>query len=91
MAVLMTENREYEYVIPERYAHYEDDSSVMSCIEALRKELEDLHNRFNQATEPVLVDSIIYEMQAVQMRYMYYLDVCKSRGIVCGEYTFSQD
>ena len=60
---------------------YEQDHPVSSA-EILRRELEHLHNRFDQATEPELVDSIIYEMQAVQLRYMYYLDLCKTHGII---------
>ena len=65
----------------------EGDASIMEAIGILRQELEDLHNRFDQATEPVLVDSIIYEIQAVQLRYMYYLELCKERGIVSGEFS----
>lgn len=64
------------------------DSEVKSSIDTLRRELEDLHNIFDQATEPVLVDSIIYEMQAVQLKYMHYLNICKQRGIVSEEFCF---
>jgi len=87
MSVLMTEKREY---VPRR-ARYQgqDDTSLRLSANVLRRELEDLHNRFDQATEPILVDSIIYEMQAVQMRYTYYLEMCKEQGIVSEEFTFS--
>ena len=68
------------------YPIVEDDLSVTSSADILRRELADLHNRFDQATDPMLVDSIIYEMQAVQLRYMYYLDLCKARGIVSKEW-----
>ena len=61
----------------------EDDKSVITSTETLRRELDDLHNRFDQATEPILVESIIYEIQAVQLRYIYYLNLCKERGLVC--------
>ena len=64
----------------------EDELSVISSADVLRRELEDLHNRFDQVTDPTLIDSIIYEMQAVQLRYMYHLDLCKERGIVCEEW-----
>ena len=59
----------------------EDDKSVIMSTETLMKELDDLHNRFDQATEPILVESIVYEMQAVQLRYVYYLSICKERGL----------
>ena len=63
-----------------------DMQNVISSTDTLRRELEVLHNKFDQATEPALVDSIIYEMQAVQLRYMYHLDLCKERGLVCEEW-----
>ena len=77
--------------IPKKYMHSikEDDLSIKSSTETLRRELEILHNKFDQATEDILVDSIIYEMQAVQMRYTYYLEKCKERGIVSEEFSFN--
>ena len=63
-----------------------DMQNVVSYTDILRRELEVLHNRFDQAIEPTLVDSIIYEMQAVQLRYMYHLELCKEQGLVCEEW-----
>ena len=65
-----------------------EDSEIKSSVDILCRDLEDLHNKFNHAIEPVLIDSIIYEMQAVQLKYMYYLDICKQRGIVSEEFNF---
>jgi len=73
----------------EQITYPEDIISIKSSTETLRRELEILHNKFDQATEPTLVDSIIYEMQAVQMRYVYYLNVCKEHGIKSDEFTFA--
>ena len=92
MAVLTAERRE---TVPEkkemlRYPTTEDDKSIKLAIKTLRWELEDLHNMFDQVTEPMLVDSIIYEIQSVQLRYMYYLNLCKERGIVTEEYDFKK-
>ena len=70
------------------YPMAEDELSIKTSVDTLRRELEILHNKFDQATEPVFVDSIIYEIQAVQMRYMYYLEVCKERGIVSDKFIF---
>ncbi|MCL2398448.1 MAG: DUF2508 family protein [Defluviitaleaceae bacterium] len=60
----------------------EENLSIMSAAEALRWELDDLHSRFNEAIEPLLIDSIIYEIQSVQLKYMYYLDMCKKKGLI---------
>ena len=84
----MIEIREYKSTnYKKSYPMVEDSNSVVSSANILRRELESLHNRFDQATEPALVDSLIYEMQAVQLRYMYYLDLCKEQGIVSKEFS----
>jgi len=88
MATLMTSDFITDKQKKFSYAAVESELNVRSSIEILRRELDDLHNKFDQATEPILVDSIIYEMQAVQMRYMYYLELCKAQGIVSEEFSF---
>jgi len=94
MAVLMAERRENTNIIEKkerlRHSIEEDDLSVRAAIDILRRELEDLHNMFDQVTEPMLVDSIIYEIQSVQLRYMYYLDLCRARGIVSEGFNFDK-
>ena len=66
----------------------EEDRAVVSAMESLRRELDDLHNRFDNVLDPLLVDSIIYEIQAVHLRHMYYLNLCKERGIICSDFKF---
>ena len=87
----LTKEQEYGLADTQKKPEYPiiDDLSVVSFIGILRQELGDLHNKFDQATEPILVDSIIYEIQALQLRYMYYLDLCKERGIVSKEFSFN--
>jgi len=65
----------------------EEDLFIVSEITTLKQDLDCLHNRFDQAIDPVLIDSIIFEIQAVQMKYMYYLGLCKEKGIVYGVFT----
>ena len=64
--------------IPEKMS----DDEILATIESLREELAVLHNRFDQAIAPMLIDSLIYEIQAVHIRYEYYLNLCKERGVV---------
>ena len=68
----------------------QDNLEIWEATEALREELDVLHNQFDQATEDTLVDSIIYEMQAVQLRYTYHLNLCKERGIKAEEFIFKK-
>ena len=60
----------------------EEDLYIVTNADRLKKELDFLHNRFNEATDPFLVDSLIYEIQAAQLRYKFYLELCKERGII---------
>ena len=64
-----------------------EDRRIITCLEALKKELDFLHNEFDQATNSILIDSITYEIQAVHLRYMYYLGLCKEKAIVREEFT----
>ena len=92
MAAIMIEERQVadRPEIRQRQQSTEDNGSILSSVESLRSELDFLHNKFNQATEPVLIDSIIYEIQAVQMRYTYYLEICKERGLISEKYSFTK-
>ncbi len=42
------------------------------------------HNRYDNTDDELLVESIIYEIKAANMKFQYYLGLCKDRGIVCG-------
>ena len=89
MAAIMLEERQFiDRPTFRKGESPESNDMVVNSIEFLRRELDDLHNKFNQATEPVLVDSLIYEIQAVQLRYTYYLEICKERDLVCENYAF---
>jgi len=65
------------------------DEEILTTIESLREELSMLHNRFDQAIAPMLIDSLIYEIQAVHIRYEYYLNLCKERKITIKKFDFS--
>ena len=63
----------------------QDDIEIVAALEAVRSDMEFLHNCFDQTTEPILVDSLIYEIKAANLRYQYYISKCKEKGIVCGD------
>ena len=62
-----------------------EDIEIVAALEAVRSDMEYLHNRFDQTTEAILVDSLIYELKAANLKYQYYIGMCKQRGIVCGD------
>lgn len=46
---------------------------LLSEIENIKLSLETVHSNFENASDPDLVDSCIYEMNAIQHRYKYLL------------------
>ena len=62
-----------------------EDIQIVAALEAVRSDMDFLHNCFDQITEPILVDSLIYEMKAANLKYQYYISQCKQKGIVCGD------
>jgi len=59
-----------------------EDIIILSTLEQLKKNLDAIHSSLDSVTDPTLIDSFIYEMNAVNMRYKFYLQQCKSKGIV---------
>jgi len=62
-----------------------EDIEIVAALEAVRSDMEFLHNCFDHTTEPILVDSLIYELKAANLKYQYYISQCKEKGIVCGD------
>ena len=61
-----------------------EDIEMVAALEAVRSDMEFLHNCFDETVEPILVDSLIYELKAANLKYQYYIGQCKQKGIVCG-------
>lgn len=59
-----------------------EDLEILYMLEKIKDDLDNLHNSFDQVTEPVLIDSCIFEIQSLNMKYKYYLQKCKERGLV---------
>ena len=59
-----------------------EDLIILTTLEQLKRELDIIYSSLDSVTDPVLIDSFIYEMNAVNMRYKFYLQQCKEKGIV---------
>jgi len=59
-----------------------EDVIILATLERLKKDLDAIYSSLDTVTDPVLIDSYIYEMNAVNMRYKFYLRQCKDKGIV---------
>lgn len=57
---------------------YQAKEQLMWEIEALKQSLETVNSNFENVSDPDLIDSYIYEMNALSFRYKYLLRQLKS-------------
>jgi|GEM_PF-899617 len=59
-----------------------EDMEILTALQLLKEDLDYVHNCLNHITDPVLIDSYIYQIQSINMRYQFYLQLCKDRGLM---------
>jgi hypothetical protein len=60
-----------------------EDEQIIMELNRVKGDLENLHNRFDHTVEPLMLESIMYELKAANLKFMYLLNLCKDKGIVC--------
>lgn len=68
-----------ECIIPE---FTDSKSDLLKNIEDVKKAMDTAYTNFENLTEPELIDSCIYELQAIQMRYQYLLNLAKAKNLM---------
>ena len=63
-------------------AEMREDLRVLKTLDKIKKELELVHHHFEHATDETLIDVYIYEMKALNLKFKYYHEICKERGLV---------
>ena len=58
-----------------------DDQLVLSALDSLRRDLDTAYSSFDSTTNPALIDSYIFEIKALNMKYQYYIELCKQKGL----------
>lgn len=59
----------------------EDDREIVEILQLLKEDLTYVHHCLDLTTDPILIDSYIYEIQAIHLRYQFYMQQCKERGL----------
>ncbi len=59
-----------------------DDMDILNTLDLLERELELAHKNLDYLTDSSLIDGCIYEIKALHMKYKYYLNICKERGLI---------
>ena len=58
-----------------------DEKNILENIKKIREDLFVLENKLNYETNIDLIDSYIYGIKALQMRYKFYIGLCKEKKI----------
>lgn len=59
-----------------------EDMEIITTLQLLKEDLDYVHNCLDHITDPVLIDSYIYQIQAINMKYRFYLQLCKDKGLM---------
>jgi len=59
-----------------------EEMEIVRNLEALKLELDETHANLDYITDPILIDSCIYEILSINMRYKYYIKLCKEKGLI---------
>lgn len=70
----------FQNVIRKKDLLAEERQELIKAADNVRRELNLVHNRLNYTTEPLLIESIIYEIKSLQKKYEYYIRLCKEKG-----------
>jgi hypothetical protein len=65
----------------ERMEITQEDRELLQALETVKKNLETVYINFEYATDTALIDSYIYEVKALQLKYEYIIKEIKQRGI----------
>lgn len=58
-----------------------ESETILESLEKIKKDLLAIENRLNFITDPILIDSYIYELKALHMRHKFYMKLCKENKI----------
>ena len=59
----------------------EDDREVLQAVENLKREMALTRQNLNCVTDETLINCYIYELKAIEMKYQYFLRLCKEKGL----------
>jgi hypothetical protein len=62
-----------------------EDMELIIGLESVKSELAYIHSRFDQTTDETLIDALTFELKAAGLKYKYYHNQIKAKGIVFGE------
>ena len=59
-----------------------EEKEIFTNLQSLGSQLSLLHDQYDFLTDPALIDGCIYEIKSVQMKYTYYVRLCREYGLL---------
>lgn len=63
---------------------YNYDRNVTQTAESIRLQLQGTYARFNEATDPLIIEALIYRMKELEAQYSFLIKKAKLEKL-CGE------
>lgn len=54
-----------------------EQDDIIELLEQVQKDIDNVYSKFEYVTDEYLIDSYVYELKALQMRYQYLLKLAK--------------
>lgn len=55
----------------------DEEKHILELLKTTKEDIDSVHNKYEYATEPCIIDSYIYELKALHLRYEYLLNEAK--------------
>lgn len=64
--------------------HYlkKEGIDILRIIDGIRSEMEISKHNFDFATDDILIDSYIYEINSLNKKYQYFIKLAKENGLI---------
>ncbi len=59
-----------------------EEELILKNIDIAKRALDNAYNNFDVVTDPDLIDSCIYEVKAMQLKYQYLISEAKRMNII---------
>lgn len=63
-----------------------DDVSLVAAIQAVNAQIDVINTNLNNVSDPMLIESYIYELKALHVKFDYLTKQCKERGVTADFY-----
>ena len=59
----------------------QEKREILEALQTIRQDLRCARNQFNNANDPELVEACVYEINALQARYAYFLRLAREKKV----------